>query len=632
MKRSMVNHEILERILPLVEKPARYTGGEWNSVRKDWSQVDVTFALAFPDVYEVGMGHLGYKILYHILNQQDRVAAERVYAPWVDMESMMRKNQVPLFSLESKRPLASFDLVGFTLQYELSYTNILNMLDLAGIPLRSEQREDHHPLIIAGGPCSCNPEPLAPFIDFFYIGDAEEAIVEIVDKYREYKRAGGSSRLDLLREMAKISGVYVPQFYRAQYNQQGFFTGLNPVDEAAPTTISRRVVKDLDAATYPDKFVVPLVEVVHDRAMVEVARGCTRGCRFCQAGMTYRPVRERSPETLKRQIRKLIQTTGYEEVSLTSLSTGDYSCIAELISELMVELQGENVALSLPSLRVYSFSVALADQIQKTRKTGLTFAPEAGTQRLRDVINKNVSEEDLLSAAEAAFRSGWDQIKLYFMIGLPTETDDDVLGIARLAHKVLEIGRQVRGREGKAGRVQVNVSVSSFVPKSHTPFQWEAQDSMDELVRKQDLLRKELKQRAIKFSWHDVKASYLESVFARGDRRVADALEEAWRRGCKFDSWSELFKFDVWMDAFRAVGVDPDWHGPRERGEDEVLPWQFIHTGLTRSFLLRERHRAYKGQTTDDCRFANCSGCGICPAFQVRNYVVGGTGVGRNQG
>lgn len=614
--------ERLDFVLPNVEKPSRYTGGEWNSVTKDWDEVEVTFALAFPDVYDVGMGHLGYKILYSILNREEDIAAERVYAPWIDMEEQMRRAGIPLYSLESKHALSEFDIVGFTLQYELSYTNILNMLDLGGIPLHSSERGERDPLVIAGGPCVYNPEPLAPFIDFFYLGDAENTVVTIARTVKQWKSAGGKSRKDLLKLAAQIPGVYVPSFYRAHYTPEGFFAGLEPIEEGVPKTIRRQVVQDLDAAPFPDKFVVPFLDVVHDRVMVEVARGCTRGCRFCQAGMIYRPVRERSPQILQRQVRTLIGSTGYEEVSLTSLSTGDYTHIADLIPCLMDDLEGTGVALSLPSLRVDSFSVNLADQIQKARKTGLTFAPEAGTQRLRNVINKNVTEEDLMAAAGAAFSSGWDQLKLYFMIGLPTETDEDVLGIAELANRVLQLGREIRGREKKAGRVKVHVSVSSFVPKSHTPFQWEAQDTVAELLRKQDLLRRALKDRGIKFSWHDVRVSYLESVFARGDRRVAKALEAAFRRGCKFDSWSDCFAYDTWMDAFAEVGVDPDFHGPRERGEDEALPWDFVDIGVSRQFLLRERHRARKGITTLDCRFTDCSGCGLCPAFHVHNQLA----------
>lgn len=614
----------LDYILPHVEKPSRYTGGEWNAVIKDWNQVEVTFALAFPDVYDVGMGHLGYKILYSILNQGDDIAAERVYAPWLDMEEQMRQAGIPLFSLETKHALSEFDIVGFTLQYELSYTNILNMLDLGGIPLRSAERTESDPFVIAGGPCVYNPEPLAPFIDFFFVGEAEYAVVAIARMVKEWKKAGRRNRKDLLKQVAQLPGVYVPSFYRANYTPEGFFAGLEPIEAGVPQVIQRQIVKDLDAAPFPDKFVVPFLDVVHDRVMVEVARGCTRGCRFCQAGMIYRPVRERSPETLQRQVQNLLKNTGYEEVSLTSLSTGDYTSISELIPCLMSQLEGTGVALSLPSLRVDSFSVHLADQIQKARKTGLTFAPEAGTQRLRNVINKNVTEENLMEAAEAAFSAGWDQIKLYFMIGLPTETDEDVLGIAELAHKVLQLGREIRGRVNKAGRVRVHVSVSSFVPKSHTPFQWEAQDSMDELLRKQELLRTALRDRGIKFSWHDVRVSYLEAVFARGDRRVADALEAAFRRGCKFDAWSDCFAFDKWMEAFAEAGVDPDFHGPRARGKEELLPWEFIDIGVSWQFLWLERQRAYRGMTTADCRFDACTGCGLCPAFHVKNRLYGG--------
>lgn len=619
-----VKHEhLLDEILPLVSKPARYTGNEWNAVRKDWDQVAVKVALAFPDIYDVGMGHLGYKILYHILNSREDTLAERVYAPWVDMEAKMREHNLPLFSLETRHELNRFDLVGFTLQYELSYTNVLNMLDLGNIPLLAAERKKGDPFVIGGGPCAFNPEPLADFFDLFVIGAGEEALPELVDLYRQWSASGGD-RKDFLRQAAQMEGVYVPAFYTVKYNGNGTIQAVEPVYPNVPRVVRKRVIKDLDAAPFPDRFVVPYVDVIHDRVMLEVMRGCTRSCRFCQAGMIYRPVRERRPETLRRQAEALVRNTGYEEISLTSLSTGDYGAVEDVARDLLRRYGPCGVALSLPSLRLDSFSVNLANEIQKQRKTGLTFAPEAGSQRLRNVINKNVTDENLFTAARAAFAAGWDSIKLYFMIGLPTETKEDIAGIARLAQEVLQLGRKVRSKKSKGHRVKVSLSVATFVPKSHTPFQWEAQDSLQVLEEKQAYLHSLIQDRAISFSWHDARTSFLEAVLARGDRRLAAVLQRAWQNGCKFDSWSEQFKFDIWMEAFASTGIDPLFYSQRQRDKEEILPWDHIHCGVSKAFLWKERERALAGQVTPDCRFEGCQGCGVCVELGVDNVLVGG--------
>ena len=596
----------LERLLLRVQKPGRYVGGELNSVVKKKEEVDVRFAFCFPDTYEVGMSHLGMKILYGRFNEMDGVWCERVFAPWIDMEQEMRAHHIPLYALESGDPIRTFDFIGFTLQYELSFTNVLNMLDLAGVPLKTEDRGEGDPIVVAGGPCACNPEPLADFIDLFFIGEGEEVDCEVIELYRKF-RDEGKTRREFLRAAANIGGVYVPSLYQVSYMEDGTLEAVTPLD-GAPEKVQKRLMLDVDRSYFPDRFVVPYLEIVHDRAVSEVFRGCIRGCRFCQAGFIYRPVREKSVDTVNRQCRDLCENTGYDEISLSSLSTSDYSKINELLTELLTWTKDGKVSISLPSLRVDGFSEELTSKIKTVRRSGLTFAPEAGTQRLRDVINKNVQEDVLMNTVRTAFAGGWTSIKLYFMIGLPTETMEDVAGIAELGQKVVD-EYYANPNKPKGRSVGVTVSASSFVPKPFTPFQWEPQDTIDTLHQKQRHLVSSVKTKKITANWHDADTSFLEAVFARGDRKLCKTLEEAQKRGMKFDGWDDCFSLAKWMEVFQDCGIDPAFYANRRRSFDEVLPWDHIDYGVSKKFLMEECKRAYQDATTPNCR-EKCSHCG----------------------
>ena len=607
--------ELTIDILSSVQKPARYTGGEFASIVKPAEEVEATICLAFPDVYEVGMSYLGFKILYHLLNKQQGVQAERVYAPWIDMEAKMRKRKIPLRTLETKKSLKECDIVGFTLQYELSYTNILNMLDLGGVPVLAAERTEEDPLVIVGGPCVYNPEPLADFFDFAIIGEGEEVMAQVMEAYKAWKKAGKlGGRKAFLQEVAKISGIYVPSFYEVEYNENLTVKEVRPIVENAPAVVYKRVVRDMNSVDFPTSPIVPFGEIVHDRIMLEVFRGCSRGCRFCHAGMVYRPVRERKPEVLKDLARKLVDNTGYNEISLVSLSSADYSCLAPMVHDMIGEFKDDRVSVSLPSLRIVSFCVAIAKEIQAVRKSGLTFAPEAGSQKMRDVINKGVTEEDLMNAVGAAFESGWNSVKLYFMIGLPFENDDDVLAIADLARKVQYKYYQVTGKRG----CKVTCSASFFVPKPYTAFQWFAQDDLENIRRKQFLLKDEIKTiKNVTLNYHDSKTGIIEAVFARGDRKVGKALLAAWRKGARFDGWSDCFDYDRWLEAFAEAGIDKNFYAARQRGENEVFPWEHISPGVSRKFLWNEWQKAYAQQLTHDCRRSTCTGCGVCQKLGV---------------
>jgi len=602
----------IENLLYKVEKPARYLGNELNSVHKTVDENMIRFAFGFPDVYEVGMSHLGMQILYNLLNSQDNIFCERIFAPAVDMEEEMKKNNIPLFALESRQSIRNFDFVGFTLQYELSYTNILNMLKLADIPIYSKDRKAEDPIIIVGGPCVYNCEPIADFIDIAVLGEAEEVILEITELYTKLKKSN-YDRLEFLRQAVLIEGVYVPSLYEVNYNEDGTIDAVVPRFEEVPKTIRKRIIKDLDEVFYPTETIVPYLDIVHDRIMMEVFRGCIRGCRFCQAGIIYRPVREKSFDRLQEITKNLVSSTGYDEISLASLSTSDYSQLEDLVRHLIDEYSSKKIGISLPSLRLDNFSLQLIEEIQKVRKTGLTFAPEAGSQRLRDVINKGITEEDLINAAKNAFNSGWSSMKLYFMIGLPTETDDDLLGIKDLAFKVLDAYYDTPFEQRGKG-LNVTVSASTFVPKPFTPFQWEPQATLDKIYEKQKLLVSEIKHKSITFNYHDSKTSLLEAVFAKGDRRLSKALEIAVEEGCKFDGWSEHFNFNKWMDVFNKAGIDPAFYANRHREYDEILPWDHIDVGVSKEFLIRESENARKEEVTANCR-TSCAGCGVNQLF-----------------
>lgn len=618
----------LDKILARVQKPARYAGGEWNAVKKDWDQVDVKMAFAFPDVYEVGMSHLGLQILYHVVNNKPDALMERVFAPWTDMEKELRQDRVLLFSLESHRPLVDFDIIGFTLQYEMSFSNIINMIDLAGLPVRAADRDDSMPLIIAGGPCAFNPEPMTDFIDLFVIGEGEEVILELLDLVKDLKQSGAGRQEQLLEIAKRIQGIYVPALYSVRYHEDGTIDKVTP-KEGVPATIGKRIIRDFENVPFPTNPIVPTLGVVHDRVMLEVLRGCTRGCRFCQAGVLYRPVREKKPETLVKQVEEIINSTGYDEISLTSLSTADYTGVAPLVKDLLNRYGERGVNVSLPSLRLDAFSIDLAKEVQKVRKSGLTFAPEAGTQRLRDVINKNVTEQNLVDAVTSAFKNGWSSVKLYFMIGLPSETYEDLDGIASMAKKVVQIGYECGVPRG---RLKVTVSTSSFVPKSHTAFQWEPQDSLEQLREKQKYLKEKLRDKRISYNWHDPETSFLEAVFAKGDRRLGAVLESAWAKGARFDGWSEHFNYRLWLEAFEDANIDPKWYAYRKISYEEVLPWDHIQAGVIKKFLIREHKKAMESQPTLDCRTGQCPGCGLCPTMEIKPNILGGAEIAPIQG
>ena len=597
--------DTLHRILTRVQKPARYVGGEYNEIIKDKADVDVRVAFCFPDTYEIGMSNIGMRILYGVMNGMPRVWCERVFAPWGDMEQAMRENAIPLYALESKDPVRCFDLIAFTLGYEMCYSNVLNMLELAGVPLLASERTGLENIVFAGGVCAVNPEPLADFIDFFSLGEGEESTVEIVECYRTAKKEHWS-KARFLKAVSAIEGVYVPSFYEHSYNPDGTIAAITPL-EGAPQTVRKRIVQNMDTAYWPEKQIVPSTEIVHDRSNLEVFRGCIRGCRFCQAGFCYRPVRSKSADALYAQAVQSLEDSGHSEITMASLSTSDYKYLPELADKLLDYCQPRKINVSLPSLRADNFSRELMLKVQKVRKSGLTFAPEAGTQRLRDAINKNVTEEEVLQTCATAFSGGWNSVKLYFMLGLPTETDEDVLGIAELAHKILHVWRETASNRKRG--LTINLATAYFVPKPFTPFQWEAQITPEEYLRRVHLLQSELRSRSIDYRYHESDLSRLEAVMARGDRRLGPVIREAVRLGAKLDGWDEYFRYDIWMQAFRTCGVDPDFYTTRGFGKDELLPWQTLSVGVSQDFLWHEREKAYASQTTPDCR-TKCGGCG----------------------
>lgn len=601
----MINKDV-EKLLLKVQKPGRYVGGELNSVVKNKDEIDVRFAFCFPDTYEIGMSHLGMKILYSLFNERDYIWCERVFAPWLDMEELMGKNNIPLFGLESGDAITDFDFIGFTLQYELSYSNVLNMLKLANIPIKSKNRKNLSQIVVAGGPCACNPEPLADFVDIFFIGEGEEIDLEVIDLYRECKKEN-KSKDEFLKLASQIKGVYVPSLYEVKYNDDNTIKSFIPKDNA-PAVVEKRLMMNMDESYYPENFVVPNIEIVHDRAVSEIFRGCIRGCRFCQAGFIYRPVREKSIDTIDRQCHTLCNNTGYDEVSLSSLSSSDYTDIIGLLDRLNKWSNEEKVSISLPSLRVDGFTDDILNKIKTVRKSGLTFAPEAGTQRLRDVINKNVLEDELINTCYTAFNGGWTKVKLYFMIGLPTETYEDVEGIANLAQNVVDTYYRCENKP-KGKSVTVTISTSSFVPKPFTPFQWFAQNSREILMDKQKHLKDTIKTKKINYNYHDADTSYLEAVFARGDRRLGKVLEVACEKGFHFDGWSDCFSLKNWLEIFEECGIDPDYYAVRQREFDEILPWDFLDYGVDKEYLIKECKKAYEDTTTPHCRL-KCNNCG----------------------
>ncbi|MCE9654612.1 TIGR03960 family B12-binding radical SAM protein [Clostridium celatum] len=607
-------NKITDDILCKVEKPSRYVGGELNQVIKNPEDVNIRFAFCFPDVYEVGMSHLGTRILYHTINERKDTYCERVFAPWPDMEALMRENDIKLFTLETKTSLDKFDMLGFTLQYEMSYTNILNMLDMSGIAIRASERGEDAPIIMAGGPCAYNPEPLYDIVDFFEIGEGEEMMNDVLEVYARHKEAGTFNKKEFLREISKIGGIYVPSLYDVTYNEDGTIKEFKPKYDDVPAKVKKRIVNDFDSVAFPDEMIVPYTEIVHDRVVLETARGCTNGCRFCQAGMIYRPVREKTTNTLLEQARKALKATGYNEVSLASLSICDYSNIQNLISSLVLEHEQNKVGIALPSIRVDAFSVDLIKEIQKVRKTGLTFAPEAGSQRMRDIINKGLTEDRILEAAKSAFESGWSTIKLYFMIGLPYETTEDAAGIGELAEKMADVYFSIP-KDKRSKGLKITVSASILVPKPFTPFQWAPMERPEVVYERIGAVKGAIKSRSIVFNYHEQETSFMEAVFARGDRRTCDALIRAFEKGAKFDGWSEYFNMDIWKESMEECNLDPEFYVYRERTYDEVLPWDFIDIGVNRKYLERENEKAKKAELTRNC-LEGCTGCGINVNFK----------------
>lgn len=601
-----------DEILMQVEKPARYIGNEVNAVMKDKATIDVRFAMCFPDVYEIGMSHLGIQIIYDMLNQFEDVWCERVYSPWVDLDKIMRKEKIPLFALESQEPVKNFDFLGITLQYEMCYTNILQILDLSGIPVLSRDRNDTDPIVIGGGPCSYNPEPVCDFFDMFYIGEGETRYRELLDLYKENK-ASGADRKEFLKKAAQVPGIYVPSLYEVTYKEDGTINERIPLEPNIPTIIEKELVKDVTDTFYPDKPVVPFIKVTQDRVVLEIQRGCIRGCRFCQAGQLYRPVRERSLEMLEDYALKMLKNTGHEEISLSSLSSSDYTQLAPLLDFLIENCRERKINISLPSLRIDAFSLDVMNKVQDVKKSSLTFAPEAGSQRLRNVINKGLTEEVILDGARLAFEGGWSRVKLYFMLGLPTESEEDIRGIAELCNKIAAVYYETVPKEKRTGRVQIVASTSFFIPKPFTPFQWAPQctkeDFLDKAYQTRSAISDQLNQKSIKYNWHEADASVLEGVMARGDRRLNQVILRAYEKGCMYDAWSEYYKNDIWVETFEECGIDMGFYTTRIRADEEIFPWDFINCGVTKEFLLREWHKARKEETSPNCQM-KCSGCG----------------------